>query len=123
MSRAAAHVAVRGWVKANGGPLSLVVVGLGLLSLSLIAGLVVAGIGLAWFVLTISPVQRRIPFTVVRKSTLVERRLSDEGRGERCLALSSHAGSSDFTLAELAKLLGVVGHRLTEHDDDDGARA
>jgi hypothetical protein len=185
------------WLKANGGPPAIVVVGLGLIGLQPVVGATIAVIGAIWFALTLKPVQRRIPFTVVRKNTLVEQRLSERALGERCLALleelqdllaehrradpralnwgsqypspgsakgraqekaenehgaklqatysrkyqgravwllheietrhladssavwrASHAGSSVHSMNELANLLSIVGHRLTERDED-----
>jgi hypothetical protein len=77
-----------------------VVVGIGLLALNPILGGVIAGIGAVWFVLTLAPVQERIPYTVVRKQTLVERRLSDKTLGLQCLDLSKdlHEELADFKL-------------------------
>jgi hypothetical protein len=51
------------WLKANGGPLAIVVVGLGIIGwTSHIVGGALIGIGLIWFVLTVPAARRRFPW-------------------------------------------------------------
>jgi hypothetical protein len=56
---------IKHWAIANGGAPSLVVVGLGLLTLSLIAGVAVMVVGIIWFILGLDAVKRRLPFWAV----------------------------------------------------------
>jgi hypothetical protein len=75
------------WVKANGGPLAIVVVGLGTISIWPLGAVLIA-IGSIWFLATLPFAQKRIPWRVVRKQALATRRISEQEIGRRCLVLA-----------------------------------
>ena len=57
------------WVKANGGPLAIVVVGVSIIGFTNYAlGMALVGVGLVWFGWTLPAVRRLVPWTLVRKS-------------------------------------------------------
>jgi hypothetical protein len=79
---------MRIWLKANGGPPAVVLVGAGLLALYRPLGIAVIVIGALMWAYSFKPIQQRIPFQVVRTSQLQKSRLSDEAFGKRCLEMA-----------------------------------
>jgi hypothetical protein len=58
------------WLKANGGPLALAVVGLAVYVVSHVVGLALGIVGVLGFMLTFEPVARRLPYRIVPNSRI-----------------------------------------------------
>lgn len=99
------------WLEANGGPLALVVIGLGLSGYtSRPLGLALIGVGLLWFLLTRPLIARRVPIATRLQSTIALRRALREqaddldGITHTVLAAQPHLGTPAF--AALASFTG-----------------
>jgi hypothetical protein len=83
------------WIKASGGPLALVVLGLGLAGITTIAGgLAIVGVGLIWWLAT-KP-WKRLPWEIRRKHQPLSREIPR--------APTAHAGTPSWEEPNQARI-------------------